>query len=155
MEWIFNWLWIHRIPEKVISGNDYFYIWTSNDYEYLLVVENWELRIYSYDFWSEDTIQENHSWEDWWDYIQNCFEWMYDCFAKTTMRYSTLNIEWKDAFDIAKLIANWADRRMSDDLSECLVENNDRINKVPSSTLIKFIERALSKIGNKVYCYYK
>ena len=149
------WFWIHRIPEKTISGNDYFYIWMSNDYEYLLVVENWELRIYSYDFWSEETIQDNHSWEEWWGYLHDCFEGMYDCFARTTMRYSALNIEWKETFDIAKEIVNWADISMADDVNCCLVENNDRTDKVPSSDLIKFINRALSKIGEKAYCYYK
>lgn len=149
------WLWIHRIPGKVISGNDYFYIWMSNDYEYLLVVENWELRIYSYDYWSEDSIQENHSWEDWWEYLHTCFEWMYDCFIRNTMRYSALDIKWKEAFDIAKEIINWADENMADDLNWALVENNDRRNKIPGSDLIRFIERALSKIGEKTYCYYK
>ena len=149
------WLWIHRIPEKVISGNDYFYIWMSNDYEYLLVVENWELRIYSYEYWSEDSIQENHSWEDWWEYLHTCFEWMYDCFDRLTMRYSALDIKWKAPFDIAKEIINWADENMADDLSWALVENNDRRNKIPGSDLIRFIERALSKVGERTYCYYK
>lgn len=152
---LFNWLWVPHIPETVISGNDYFYIWMSNDYEYHLVVENWELRIYSYDYWSEDTIQDNHSWEDWWGWLHDCFEWMYDCFARNTMRYQTLNIEWKEAFDIAKEIINWADSSMADDLSRSLVENNDRRFKVPSSEFIRFINRALSKVGEKTYCYYK
>lgn len=152
---LFNWLWVHHIPEKVISGNDYFYIWMSNDYEYHLVVENWELRIYSYDYWSEDNIQSDYSWEDWWDYLQNCFEWMYDCFDRNTMRYQTLNIEWKEAFDIAKEIINWADSNLSDDLNWCLVENNDRRYKVPNSEFIKFINRALGKVWEKTYCYYK
>lgn len=149
------WLWIHRIPEKTISGNDYFYIWMSNDYEYLLVVENWELRIYSYDYWSEETIQDNHSWEEWWGWLHDCFVGMYDCFARTTMRYSALNIKWKETFDIAKEIINWADISMSDDVNWSLVENGDRASKVPSSDLIRFINRALSKIGEKAYCYYK
>lgn len=149
------WLWIHRIPKKVISGNDYFYIWMSNDYEYLLVVENWELRIYSYDYWSEDNIQSDYSWEDWWNYLHGCFVGMYDCFDRRTMRYSALNIKWKEAFDIAKEIVNWADENMADDLNRSLVENNDRRNKIPSPDLIRFIERALSKIGEKTYCYYK
>ena len=152
---LFNWLWIHHIPEKTISGNDYYYIWMSNDYEYQLVVEDWELRIYSYDYWSEDNIQENHRLEDWWDYLHTCFVGMYDCFDKNTIRYSTLNIEWKAPFDIAKEIINWADSYMADDLNWSLVENNDRRNKVPSSDLIRFINRALSKIGEKTYCYYK
>lgn len=152
---LFNWLWVRHIPEKVISGNDYFYLWMSNDYEYQLVVEDWELRIYSYDYWSEDTIQDNHSWEDWWDYLYNCFEWMYDCFARDTMRFQTLNVEWKETFDIAKEIVNWADRNMTDDVGGSIVENDDRTIKLPSSTLLRFIERALSKIGEKTYCYYK
>lgn len=152
---LFNWLWIHRIPGKVITGHDYFYIWMSGDYEYLLVVEDWELRIYSYEYWSEDNIQDNHSWEDWWSWLHDCFEWMYDCFDKNTMRYLTLNVRWKEAFDIAKEIINWADINMADDLNWELVENNDRRNKVPSSDLIRFINRVLSKIGEKTYCYYK
>ncbi len=152
---LFNWLWVPHIPEKVISGNDYFYIWMSNDYEYHLVVEDWELRIYTYDYWSEDTIQDNHSWEGWWEYLQNCFEWMYDCFARNTMRYQTLNIEWKEPFDIAKEIINWADSSMTEDLSFYLVKDNNRVSKVPSSNLLKFLNRALSKIGEKTYCYYK
>lgn len=149
------WLWIHRIPGKVISGNDYFYIWMSNDYEYLLVVENWELRIYSYEYWSEDNIQSDHSWEDWWSYLHGCFVGMYDCFDRRTMRYSALDIKWKEAFDIAKEIINWADINMADDVNWSLVENGDRRNKIPSSDLIRFIKRALSKIGEKIYCYYK
>lgn len=149
------WLWIHRIPEKVISGNDYFYIWMSNDYEYLLVVENWELRIYSYEYWSEDSILDSHQWEDWWSYLYGCFEWMYDCFDRHTMRYSALNIKWKAPFDIAKEIIDWADENMADDLNWALVENNDRRNKIPGSDLIRFINRALGKIGEKTYCYYK
>lgn len=149
------WLWIHHIPEKVISGNDYFYIWMSNDYEYLLVVEDWELRIYTYDYWTEDNIQDNHNWEDWWGWLQDCFVGVYDCFARDTMEYSALNIKWKEAFDIAKDIINWADINMADDLNWALVENNDRRNKIPSSELLKFINRALNKIGEKIYCYYK
>ncbi len=152
---LFNWLWVHHIPEKVISGNDFFYIWMSNDYEYQLVVEDWELRIYSYDYWSEDSIQDNHNWEDWWGWLHDCFEWMYDCFARNTMSYQTLNIEWKEPFDIAKQIINWADNNMADDLSCYLVENNNRVYKVPSPNLLNFIKRALSKIGEKTYCYYK
>lgn len=152
---LFNWLWVRHIPEKVISGNDYFYLWMSNDYEYQLVVEDWELRIYSYDYWSEDSIQSDHSWEDWWDYLYTCFEWMYDCFDRNTIRYIALNIEWMKIFDIAKEIVNWADRNMTDDVGGSIVENNDRTIKFPSSTLLKFIERALSKIGEKTYCYYK
>ena len=149
------WLWIHHIPEKTISGNDYFYIWMFNDYEYQLVVEDWELRIYSYDYWSEDSIQDNHSWEDWWSYLHHCFEWMYDCFDRLTMKYSALNIKWKETFDIAKEIVNWADINMADDVNRSLVENGDRTDKVPSSELLKFINRALNKIGEKAYCYYK
>ena len=149
------WLWIHRIPSKTIIGHDYFYIWMSGDYEYLLVVENWELRIYSYEYYSEDSIQSDYSWEDWWSYLHGCFQWMYDCFNRNTMRYSTLNIKWKEIFDIAKEIINWADENMADDLNWELVENNDRRNKIPSSSLISFIKRALSKIGEKTYCYYK
>lgn len=152
---LFNWLWVHHIPEKVISGNGFFYLWMSNDYEYQLVVEDWELRIYCYDYWSEDSIQDNHSWEDWWDYLYNCFQWMYDCFARNTMSCLTLNVKWKEPFDIAKEIANWADNNMTDDLSCYLVENNDRRSKIPSTNLIRFIEMALSKIGEKTYCYYK
>lgn len=152
---LFNWLWVHHIPEKVISGNDYFYIWMSNDYEYHLVVENWELRIYSYDYWSEDNIQADHSWEDWWGYLYTYFQWMFDCFDRNTMRYMALNIEWKAPFDIAKEIINWAYRNMADDLSYYLVEDNNRTSKVPSSNFLKFINRALSKVGEKVYQYYK
>lgn len=44
---------------------------------------------------------------------------------------------------------------MNEDINYYLVESDDRDNKIPSSGLIKFIERALSKIGEKVYCYYK
>lgn len=152
---LFNWLWVHHIPEKVISGNDYFYIWMSLDYEYQLVVEDWELRVYSYDYWSEDTIHSNHSWEDWWSYLHGCFAGMYDCFARSTMRYQVLNIEWKETFDIAKEIINWADNSMADDLSCYLVQDNNRMSKVPSTNFLKFIKRALEKIGDKVYCYYK
>lgn len=155
MEWIFSWLWVYNMPAKVISGNDYFYIWMSNDYEYQLVVEDWELRIYSYDYWSEDTIMSNHAWEDWWGLLSLCFEWMYDCFVRNTMRCLALNTEWKEPFDIAKQIINWADNNMADDLSCYLVEDNNRENKIPSSNLIKFIKRALEWIGLRAYCYYK
>ena len=149
------WPWEHRIPKKIISDNDYFYIWMSNDYEYLLVVENWELRIYSYEYWSEDSILDGHQWEDWRDYLYYYFQWMLGCFDKNIMRYSTLNIKWKEAFNIAKEIINWADINMVDDVNWELVEDNDRRSKVPSSSLISFIERALSKTGEKIYCYYK
>jgi hypothetical protein len=60
-----------------------------------------------------------------------------------------------EAFDIAKEMVNWADDNMSDDLNWSLVENNDRRNKIPSSEFIKFIKRALTKVGEKTYCYYK
>lgn len=155
MEWIFNWLWVNNVPEETISWNDYFYIWMSNDYEYHLVIENWELRIYSYDYWSEDTILSDHQWEDWWQYLNRYFEWMYDCFAIDTMRYQILNIEWKAPFDIAKEIIDWADSSLADDLSCYLVQDNDRRDRVPSSNLLKFINRALKKIGTRTYCYYK
>lgn len=151
---LFTGLWVHRQPEK-ISGDRYFYLWMSNDYEYHLVIENNELRIYSYDYWSEDTIQNNHRWEEWWGWLHDCFEWMYDCYTKETMRYMPLNTEWKDATDIAKLIVDWTDTSMKDDVSYSLVENNDWVQKIPSKKFIEFVAGALKIIGNKVYQYYK
>lgn len=141
------------MPTKAIPKNDYMYLWMSNDYEYHLVVEDGELRIYSYDYWSEDTILSYHEWEDWYGYLRECFEWMNDCFAIDAMRYSVLNIEWKETFDIAKEIINWADENMTEDLSYFLVENNDLVSRVPSSNLINLIERGLGK--KRTYCYYK
>lgn len=155
MEWIFNEQRTTQLPTEKISWNDYMYLWMSSDYEYQLVIEKDKLGIYSYDYWSEETILQYHEWESWWSYLWDYFHWMYDCFTTTTMCHTTLNIEWKNAFDIAKLIVNWADRHMNEDINYYLVENDDRTNKIPSSGLIKFIEKALSKIGEKVYCYYK
>jgi hypothetical protein len=33
----------------------------ANDYEYYLAIEDNELRIYAFDYWSEDTIMSNHA----------------------------------------------------------------------------------------------
>ena len=155
MEWIFNSMWVYHIPTKPISRDNYMYLWMADDYEYHLAIEDNELRIYGYDYWSEDTIMNNHAWEDWWGLLNLYFEWMYDCFAIDTIRYMTLDIEWKEISDIAKLIVSWADTYMTTDVNWYLVENDDRGSKVPSMGLIKFVKRALEKVGQKVYCYYK
>lgn len=155
MEWIFNNAWQYHIPEKMISGADYMYLWMTDDYEYYLAIEDDELRVYSYDYWSEDTIRSYHEWESWWGWLGERFEWMYDCFAIDTIRYIALNIEWEETSDITKSIVNWVYANMTGDANHYLIEGDDRRDRIPSEELTKFIKRALEKIGLRVYCYYK
>lgn len=153
MDWILSSLRTRHVPKEIII--DDIYLWARNDYEYRLAVEWDRLRIYCYEYWSEDTIRDNHEGEDWWAWLDTVFYWAYDAFDINTMQYNELHFEWKSAEDIARFIVEWVDNKMTDDVNDYLVVNNDWENKVPSQRLINLIQKALDKTWERVYCYYK
>lgn len=143
-----------HIPEKQIKAWDYWYLWFWNDKEYVLTIEDWEFRVYQYEYWGEDTI-EDYLDEDWRAYSHDYFEDYGGCMAKDSCKYQTIFINKKTDtnIEIASYIIEAYDRLCCDDMNDSLVE--DRATKSPSESFIDFIRNKLSKIGERAYCYYK
>lgn len=142
-----------KTPNKQIPLTDYLYLWHNWDNEYNLVIEDWQFRIYDFELWSEDSINDNYENESWRDYVSRWFEWANECLDRDTLRCQPLDFSWKNTFEITDEILEFVDKYMTDDINGGLYL--DLENRVPSETLINFIGYGLSKIGERVYCYYK
>ena len=122
-------------------------------YEFLLVIEEWEFRIYNYEYWSDESIYDNHQDEDWWTSIQNYF-WVWDdCFDVDTCEYSVAKFENDTAIAMANEFLT-ACREKLDDVN-WRFDNN----WCPSTDLIGFMARGIMENmvygKQKVYTYYK
>lgn len=145
---------IKHLPEKRISREDSFWLGYADNFDYWLVVEEWEFRVYNYEWRAEESIMINHEWEDWWAYCSDYIQSVADCLDKDTMEYTVPKFETNDAEDMAIDLVRACEERF-EDVSYNL-KNGDW---TPSELFIKFIRHWLEKINSynkdKVYCYYK
>ena len=137
--------YIKHLPQKRIPREDELCLGYCDNYDYWLVFEEWEFRIYDYEWWSNDSIA-NHEWEDWYDEVDNYFAGGDDYLDKNTCEYMSLkfennNSEWM-AYEIWEACDNLEDR----------FSITDNTDEWPNDKLVNFIKEHSM---NRVYCYYK
>ena len=152
MKWLFN-NTIKHLPEKRIDIRNRIYLGFADSYDVWLVIEEWQFRIYSYEYRDYDTIDNNHADEDWraecWHYIADAE----GCMDMDTCEYSVPEFEWNTAEEIARelLLACRGSLELAGWLSNGAAQ--------PTYRLIDFIEMWMSYVENYknsiVYCYYK
>lgn len=150
--------YIKHIPEKHISSDDMLCLWYRDNYDCLLVVEEWEFRIYSYEYWSEENIMENHEDEDWWENIWKYFGDDSAYLDLDTIEYLPIKFEnmWNPIDMASELLVSC--EIAIDELVYSLTDWGDD-ELIPSKKFIDFIKHWLDKIAEyknwKVYLYYK
>lgn len=144
---------IKHLPKLKIPAENMLYLGYSDNYDVRLVVEEWEFRVYNYEYWSWDSITDGeHEDEDWWANIENYFGNGWDCFDKDTCEYVPIKFETDIPLDMASEIILACDN---------LEEVGHRVSEewLPTDDLITFLKAGLIKIwmynNTLVYCYYK
>lgn len=145
---------IHRLPEKAIPRGDYIYLGYVDGYDALLCVEEWEFRVYNYEFWGEEDILDNHEDEDWRACRGDYFEWATDCLDKDTLQYTTIMFDnTKDTYSMACELLKACESAL-EDLSRSIFDEWE--TRIPSATLLSFLEGWKQKLNKcKAYFYYK
>ena len=139
--------YIKHLPSKPIPREDLLCLGYRDSYDYRLVFEEWEFRVYNYQWRSMDSIiDSHHENEDWRDDCFTYFKWGDGCLDKDTCEYATVKFGNNNPEDMAYEI--WS---ACDDLEDrySISDGND---EWPNDKLINFIKEHLL---NKIYCYYK
>ena len=142
-----------HLPKNRIPLQHRMYLGYVDNYDHWLVVEEWEFRVYNYEYWSWESIEENHEDETWWAESCDYFTDADGCMDVDTCEYTVLKFEWKDAVEMANEIYTACE----EDLEDVSYSVYDWVN--PSQQLVDFISRGLFKVkeyqDSLVYCYYK
>ena len=143
---------IKHLPNKRISQQNLMYLGYSDNYDIVLAVEEWEFRIYNYEFWSEDSIYSDHEDEDWRTNVNHYFWTGSDCFDMDTCEYVVAKFENDNPLDMASELILACD--VLEDVSHRISDE-----WVPTDELIQFMKHWLMEIakynGALVYGYYK
>lgn len=145
---------IKHLPTKRILVGDRMYLGYVDSYDCWLVVEEWEFRIYNYEYWSRDSIQDwEHEDETWWSECDTYFAGPDGCFDTDTCEYVVAEFDSDKPEVMAEELLARCDLDL-EDVSYRISDNNE-----PSVELINFIKSGLEKIGrydgSLVYQYYK
>ena len=139
--------YIKHLPSHQITREDECCLGYDNSWDFWLVFEEWEFRIYTYEWWSYDSIVDwEHEWEDWWRYCDVYFKGCDDVFDIGTCEYLPVKFENTNPEWMACEI--W-------EATEDLEDNYSITSREwdwPNDKLINFIKEHLL---NKIYCYYK
>ena len=145
---------IPHIPKKTIK--DLIYLWYCDWYEAWLCVEDWEFRIYNYEWWGHDRLRdwwyEDETWRAWADNYFDCAD---ECLDVDTIRYSIPMFSSNEPKEMAKQLLEACKADLED-----VAAHLETINgSWPWQALIDFIANWLKKIAEYenrlVYCYYK
>ena len=136
------WNAINHIPEHIIR--DRTRIWNDNDgFQYVLAFEDWEFRVYNYEFLDEFTR------DDYPDVFRQADEYFYnfDWYVNIdTLAYTRLDIDTDtDIREMVNEIVNWVVIYL--DAEETPIDLRTKIST--------FITTRLTELGTKVYQYYK
>ena len=140
-----------HLPSKKIPYEDIMYLGYTDWYDVVLVVEEWEFRIYNYEWWSWDSIVDGeHEDDERVADVQNYFGSGSDCFDKDSCSYCIP--DFTDGSDI-----NLMAQELYDACSTDLDETTYRLGNggEPSNELKTFIRTWLLKIWqyNNTLCY--
>lgn len=122
----------HIIRDRVRIGND------NDSFQYVLVLEDWEFRVYNYEFLDE--AYHNEGFREACDYFYN-FDWYLNI---DTLSYTRLDLDW------------WAEQATTDLVAYVLAYlDEDEIPTDLRTRISRFITTHLEDLGAKVYQYYK
>lgn len=144
---------IPHIPKKTIK--DLIYLWFCDWYEAWLCVEDWEFRIYNYEWWCHDSLRD---WwyedETWWAWADNYFDCADECLDVDTIRYSIPMFSSNEPKEMAKELLEACKADLEDTATHL-----EAVGGWPWQALIDFMAKWLEKIAKYenrlVYCYYK
>ncbi len=131
------WNAINHIPGRIIRdrtriGND------NDSFQYVLALEDWEFRVYMYEFLDE--AYHDEGFREACDYFYN-FDWYLNI---NTLSYTRLDLDWwieKTIADLTTYVLTFLDR--------------EEIPRDLEGRIILFFKDNIEKIGTKVYQYYK
>lgn len=144
---------IPHIPKKTIR--DLIYLWYCDWYEAWLCVEDWEFRIYNYEWWGHDSLVD---WwyedETWWAWADSYFDCADECLDVDTIRYSIPMFSSNEPKEMAEQLLEACKADLEDTATHL-----EAVGGWPWQALIDFITNWLRKIAEYenrlVYCYYK
>ena len=120
----------HIIRDRTRIGND------NDSFQYVLVLEDWEFRVYNYEFLDE--AYHDEGFREACDYFDN-FSWYLNI---DTLSYTRLDIDWERGRTRDELIAY---------AREYLTDGPRDIEE----RTFKFFNNNIKNLGAKVYQYYK
>jgi len=141
---------IKHAPEKPL---DYVYLWNRGDtFCFYLTVEDFEFRIYSYEYRDEESLMEDWNLDADWVYpIDNFFNNGGGYLDIDSLWYVKAEFSSEDAVEMA--------RELLEACCDQLDYKSYRIfdyDSIPSELLVDFIRRWIAKTKyGKVYAYYK
>lgn len=150
---------IKHLPKKRIAREDRMYLGYADNYDVVLAIEDWEIRIYNYEYWSDDAITDwEHEDEDWREPIDDYFGWVEWNLDVETCEYLVADFESNDPNDMAKELL-YACTDELEDRSWTIYDLDDNNDAIPSQKLVDFLRRCLVKTkeyqDSLAYAYYK
>ena len=135
------WNAINHIPGRIIRertriGND------NDSFQYVLVFEDWEFRVYMYEFLDEilEEIYNTENFREACDYFYN-FDWYLNI---NSLSYTRLDLDW------------WVEKAIRDLTAYVLTYlDGEEIPRDLEGRITMFFKYNIEKIGTKVYQYYK
>ena len=128
-------------PDDFIESQDRWFLWDMNDSrQAVLVFEDWELRIYTYE-WNSSDDEPEEEWRRWcWDVFQN-FTGYYD----------------ENSLGYVKLDTCGSIEEITDDLYKSCEWQLDTLYRISKDIMEDFIKKHIDKIKkeSKIYTYYK
>lgn len=137
----------NKFPDTMVPEGEYFSMWYSDNYDYILTFENWYVKIYWAEYWSEESIvNEWRENEGWVSRRNNYFEHYYDCFDRDTVECLVFRPSGTNVDDIALEIIDWAKENLEDywHLTGGLAK--------PTKRFLDFIKNSYT---DTVFTYYK
>lgn len=138
---------IKHVPKKPL---DYIYLWDEYDNIcFYLTVEDFEFRVYSYEYRSEESLMEDWNLDAAWAYpIDNFFNNGSGYLDIDSLWYVKIDFSSKDVVEMARELLDACCDQL--DYHSYGIYDYDNI---PSERLVDFIRRWVAE--KKVYAYYK
>lgn len=137
----------NKFPDTIVPVGKYFSMWYSDNYDYILTFENWYVKIYWAEYWSEESIvNEWRENEGWVSRRGHYFENYYDCFDRDTVECLIFHPNGNNVDDIALEIIDWARDNLEDYWH--LTRGTDS----PWKSFLDFIKNSYT---DTIFTYYK
>lgn len=136
----FEWK-IRHAPENFVESQNRWFLWDMvNGYQAVLVFEDWELRIYTYDWDSSDDEPEEEQ-----------RRWCWDIFERFTGYYD------ENSLGYVKVEACGSTEEIADEIYKSCEKQLISLYRISEDITEDFIKKHIDKIKkeNKIYTYYK
>lgn len=145
---------IRSLPKEMIRREDYFYLGYVDGYDTYLVVEEWEFRIYNFEWWSYESIVDwEHEEEDWRCDIGAYFQGREEEMDKDSCEYCVAKFDSNNPLEMALELANVCSEELEDNT---YTRADDGLVK---AELVDFLKRWMVKVkkyqNSFAYHYYK